>query len=481
MRATSISSAALAVAVSASIVLTGASAASARPDAAPIPPASGHAQVIAQGVVSFTAGAHHWRLVTNDVGSGAGRHRHRIADVPRRRQHGLDAGPIRITEPDGLGWLLADGEATFRPAGSAVAIDPTPGALVHEIAIDEGSGDDAFDPGNGLRDLDLVRDVLATGESITVRSEVSALIFVTTGIATAADGSEIPTGATRAIVGETTLTNGGDAPAVVLAVIIGTPVDAATGTTSAPGGDGPTPTQPPATPAPTAPPTTIDPTLETDGDGLTDVEEIDIYGTNPNNYDTDGDTVSDYLEAKNGYSDPFNPDTDGDGYDDSEQFDGYDPLDPNSYPGAPSATSPPPPFLRPVANRPVGAGTRRGRGRSVSGVSDVNDGSRESIVPLRWLMAGQFASPLGGPYDQTTRIVASPNARVIGTHPFGALSRRVPPTFGADIRACRLTDRNLAKGVGSGGAELSQDGDTDRVRARDGSEPRCLRSSVSRT
>ena len=62
----------------------------------------------------------------------------------------------------------------------------------------------------------------------------------------------------------------------------------------------------------------------------------------PNNYDTDGDTVSDYLEAKTGYSDPFNPDTDGDGYDDSERFDGYDPLDPNSYPGAPSATSPPP-------------------------------------------------------------------------------------------------------------------------------------------
>ena len=343
MRATSISSAALAVAVSASIVLTGVSAASARPDAASIPPASGHAQVIAQGVVSFTAGAHHWRLVTNDVGTAPVAIDIASPTFLVAASTVFDAGPIRITEPDGLGWLLADGEATFRPAGSAVAIDPTPGALVHEIAIDEGSGDDSFDPGNGLRDLDLVRDVLATGESITIRSEVSALIFVTTGIATATDGSEIPTGATRAIVGETTLTNGGGAPAVVLAVIIGTPVDAATGTTSAPGGDGPTPTQPPATPAPTAPPTTIDPTLDTDGDGLTDVEEIDIYGTNPNNYDTDGDTVSDYLEAKNGYSDPFNPDTDGDGYDDSEQFDGYDPLDPNSYPGAPSATSPPPP------------------------------------------------------------------------------------------------------------------------------------------
>ena len=79
-----------------------------------------------------------------------------------------------------------------------------------------------------------MRDVLATGESLTIRSEVSALIFITAGVAIATDGSEIPTGATRAIVGETTLTNGGDVPAVVLAVIIGNPVDAATSTTTTP-------------------------------------------------------------------------------------------------------------------------------------------------------------------------------------------------------------------------------------------------------
>ena len=299
--------------------------------------------------MSFTAGAHHWRLVTNDVGTGPLTIDGASPTLLVAASRTSEAGAIRINEPDGLGWLLANGEATFRPAGSATSIDQTPGALVHEIAIDEGSGDDAFDPGNGLRDLDLVRDVLATGESITVRSDVSTLIYVTAGIATAADGSEIPGGTTRAVVGETTLTNAGEAPAVVLAAIIGSLVDVATSTTSVPGGDDPTPTSP-ATPAPTTPPTTIDPTLETDGDGLTDVEEIDIYGTNPNNYDTDGDTVSDYLEAKNGYSDPFNPDTDGDGFDDSEQFDGFDPLDPNSYPGAPSPTSPtspPPPTSAP--------------------------------------------------------------------------------------------------------------------------------------
>src|SRR6188472_1843049 len=79
----------------------------ARPEAAPIAPASGHAQVIAQGVASFTAGPHHWRLVSNDVGTapvsidaGSPTFLVAVSDAP-------DAGPIRVNEPDGLGWLLA--------------------------------------------------------------------------------------------------------------------------------------------------------------------------------------------------------------------------------------------------------------------------------------------------------------------------------------------------------------------------------------
>lgn len=347
MRASSISRGALAVTLSAAVVVGGASSALARPAAAPTPPASGHAQVIAQGVASFTAGAHHWRLVSNDVGTAPVSIDTASPTFLVATSEALDAGPVRVSEPDGFGWMLADGEATFRPADSATGIEPTPGALVHEIAIDEGSGDDAFDPGDGLRDLDLVRDVLANGESLTVRSDVSALIFVTDGIATAADGTQIAAGTTRAVVGEETLSNAGAEPVVVLAAIIGAvvaPGEGGTPTTAAPDDDGPAPTQPqstqpPTTPAPTTPPTTIDPTLDTDGDGLPDVDEIDIYGTNPNTYDTDGDTVSDYLEAKDGNSDPFDPDTDGDGFDDSEQFDGYDPRDAGSYPGAPSGSA----------------------------------------------------------------------------------------------------------------------------------------------
>ena len=98
--------------------------------------------------------------------------------------------------------------------------------------------------------------------------------------------------------------------------------------------------------------------LDTDGDGLTDQQEIQIYHTDPHNPDTDGDGYSDGIEIKRGYSplvpgpsatlansdydhdglsdgleyqfhtDPTNPDTDGDGYTDGEEVrNGYDPTD----------------------------------------------------------------------------------------------------------------------------------------------------------
>ncbi len=50
---------------------------------------------------------------------------------------------------------------------------------------------------------------------------------------------------------------------------------------------------------------------DTDGDGLTDAEEVNIYGTDPKKNDTDGDTLLDGAEIKMGTS-PLNMDTDGD-------------------------------------------------------------------------------------------------------------------------------------------------------------------------
>lgn len=56
--------------------------------------------------------------------------------------------------------------------------------------------------------------------------------------------------------------------------------------------------------------------IDTDKDGLTDIEEKQL-GTNPQLYDTDGDTLSDYQEVKVLDTNPLNPNTDGDRYNDN--------------------------------------------------------------------------------------------------------------------------------------------------------------------
>lgn len=60
--------------------------------------------------------------------------------------------------------------------------------------------------------------------------------------------------------------------------------------------------------------------LDSDSDGLYDYEERQL-GTNPNLADSDGDTLSDYQEVRILHTNPLNKNTDGDRYDDN--------LDPN--------------------------------------------------------------------------------------------------------------------------------------------------------
>lgn len=73
-------------------------------------------------------------------------------------------------------------------------------------------------------------------------------------------------------------------------------------------------------------------TLDSDGDGLSDWDEIHKYGTDPHNWDTDGDGLSDYEEIYVYNTDPLNPDTDGDGLTDWEEVFVYgtDPLNPDT-------------------------------------------------------------------------------------------------------------------------------------------------------
>ena len=72
-----------------------------------------------------------------------------------------------------------------------------------------------------------------------------------------------------------------------------------------------------------------------DGDGLTNFQELMIYGTDPHNPDTDGDGIPDGVEVlgTNGFvTNPLLADTDGDGIPDGvEVATGSDPTDPASY------------------------------------------------------------------------------------------------------------------------------------------------------
>ncbi len=71
---------------------------------------------------------------------------------------------------------------------------------------------------------------------------------------------------------------------------------------------------------------------DSDGDGLSDYDEIYVHGTDPLNPDTDGDGLSDYDEINVHGTDPLNPDTDGDGLSDGDEVNVYgtDPLNPDT-------------------------------------------------------------------------------------------------------------------------------------------------------
>ena len=67
---------------------------------------------------------------------------------------------------------------------------------------------------------------------------------------------------------------------------------------------------------------------DTDGDGLSDGDEVLKYHTDPLKKDTDGDGLTDYEEVMISHTDPLNPDTDGDGLSDGDEVNKYhtDPL-----------------------------------------------------------------------------------------------------------------------------------------------------------
>jgi len=70
------------------------------------------------------------------------------------------------------------------------------------------------------------------------------------------------------------------------------------------------------------------PETDSDSDGLSDIREAQL-GTDPNQADTDGDGLTDKTEVDIYDTDPLNSDTDSDGYNDGREVaNGYDPTRP---------------------------------------------------------------------------------------------------------------------------------------------------------
>ena len=83
--------------------------------------------------------------------------------------------------------------------------------------------------------------------------------------------------------------------------------------------------------------------IDTDSDGIYDYFEAGVrFQTDPTLLDTDLDELSDGEEIFDYLTDPSEADTDGDNSKDGEEvICGTDPLDPSSYPGAPTPTPTP--------------------------------------------------------------------------------------------------------------------------------------------
>lgn len=96
----------------------------------------------------------------------------------------------------------------------------------------------------------------------------------------------------------------------------------------------------------------VDYNKDSDGDNLADELETTLHHTNPNEADTDSDGLSDYEEVSGYYTDPVKTDTDGDNHDDgTEVCHSYNPLGNGGYSSGllyPPASCPP--NLTPVGN-----------------------------------------------------------------------------------------------------------------------------------
>src|SRR5215207_6790267 len=196
-------------------------------------PASGHSQVIAQGVAPMPDEAA-WRVVFHSIDPGG------AAELSAGGPGFIlvDTGGVVVEEGE-RSTPLAPAEAAFhaapmsrlipigeRPTG-VFALDLVPPAAVDDA--DDGIpvyASDPFQAPRGNRDIDLVRDLLDPGESTTViGNSAPVLVLVTLGAlrAEATDGStaNLRVGEAGTFSGDVVLTAEGQVPSSVIAAVIG--------------------------------------------------------------------------------------------------------------------------------------------------------------------------------------------------------------------------------------------------------------------
>ena len=362
-------------------------------------PATGHSSIVASGIVSFQEGLSRWHVTRHTAEAGGSPF---VAEQPGFIIAENTPLLVRL-QSDGMPYRLADGEAMAIPAGESFTAETfgAPDTFIFlQVLPEEGAQlanstdriltSASFDVSGGDYDADLLRDVLAEGETWAMPGgAIPSAVFVLRGevevsngrtttvlqgteaamfdgeleVTAVADGSVVY----AAYVGSTVAAPATPAPAtpVPATPMAATPVPA----TPVPTAEPAQPTAPPA--EPTAEPAPVDDGTDTDGDGLTDVQEaalgtdpanpdtdqdgitdgneVNVWGSNPLdidsdddtlyedgelvygtsilNPDTDGDGLSDGDEVYLHETDPTNPDTDGDGFSDGWEIDNNtDPL-----------------------------------------------------------------------------------------------------------------------------------------------------------
>ena len=235
---------------------------------------------------------------------------------------------------------LEPGEAYFRSADDPYTVraeGAAPSAIwIFETAPPNQPADEAPEgeivftseavasfPG-GARDVELIRNRLEPNEEAALPEHSgAALLVVTNGSVEVVAGVGAPptleAGAGLLTEETPALRSAGTEAAIYVAVIVGEevrdPGEAAAGTPETAG----------------SPAAAVEEGVDSDEDGLTDAEELEI-GTDPANVDTDEDGLTDGQEID--YTDPFSADTDGDGFSDGDEelVYGTDPNDPESVP-----------------------------------------------------------------------------------------------------------------------------------------------------